>query len=104
MLTILFYDGIIYEQTRGCGETGRRKGLKIPRVNNPCRFDPGQRHQKTHLGIRLDAFFSFVGYGLRIAFANKYLQRGLQFELVQIPSLKALASSKTKERKEIKNY
>jgi 3'-phosphoadenosine 5'-phosphosulfate sulfotransferase (PAPS reductase)/FAD synthetase len=26
------------------GETGRRKGLKIPRVNNPCRFDSGPGH------------------------------------------------------------
>ena len=27
------------------GGTGRRTGLKIPRANPSCRFDPGLRHQ-----------------------------------------------------------
>ena len=27
------------------GEIGRRKGLKIPRVNNPCRFESGPGHR-----------------------------------------------------------
>ena len=28
-----------------CGGTGRRTGLKILRLNKPCRFDSGQLHQ-----------------------------------------------------------
>ena len=86
------------QATRRCGGTGRRKGLKIPRVNNPCRFDPGQRHQKTHLDLCLNAFFSFVGYGLRSAFAKAICKGVRNLNKVQIPSPKALASEKTKEQ------
>ena len=35
-----------------CGGTGRRTGLKILRLNKPCRFDSGHLHQKYRLEIK----------------------------------------------------
>ena len=36
-----------------CGGTGRRTGLKILRMNNPCRFDSGHLHQ---LGLKVNSW------------------------------------------------
>ena len=33
------------------GEIGRRKGLKIPRMNNPCRFDSGPGHHLLRISM-----------------------------------------------------
>ena len=35
-----------------CGGTGRRTGLKILRLNKPCRFDSGHLHQEYRLEIK----------------------------------------------------
>ena len=39
-----------------CGGTGRRTGLKILRLNKPCRFDSGHLHQKV-VSMKVDTTF-----------------------------------------------
>ena len=35
-----------------CGGTGRRTGLKILRLNKPCRFDSGHLHHSNIKGLK----------------------------------------------------
>ena len=47
-----------------CGETGRRKGLKIPRRKS-CRFDSGHSHQ-LNPKLKAKAVESYVVHGVLI--------------------------------------
>ena len=54
-----------------CGGIGRRTGLKILRLNKPCRFDSGHLHHKSikeFERINLDAFIIKL-----LEFSNKFL-------------------------------
>ena len=42
-----------------CGGTGRRTGLKILRLNKPCRFDSGHLHQKVEILTNFNFFYFY---------------------------------------------
>ena len=42
-----------------CGGTGRRTGLKILRLNKPCRFDSGHLHQNHWILTKFSGFYFY---------------------------------------------
>jgi hypothetical protein len=72
------------------GETGRRKGLKIPRANNPYRFEPGLRHHILKWAVMAHFCYYFVDV-VRAAKIN--IVQGRQYDRVIIGNRKLLTTA-----------